>query len=176
MDIETPRLILRLIPMVVLAATTARDRDACRRHFGRAMPDEWFDDAWVAEMRLKQWQEDPAFGPWSIRALIWKDTGDIAGAINCHDRPRPMEHDGQSGLMVELGYDVYQDWRRRGIATEAIGAMVQFAAGHSVRWIRLSISPGNKPSLALARKLGAYKIGTQIDEIDGPEDVFLVDV
>jgi hypothetical protein len=38
-----------------------------------------------------------------------------------------------------------------------------------------SIALGNAASRGLALKLGARKIGVQIDEEDGPEDVFLLD-
>ena len=36
----------------------------------------------------------------------------------------------------------------------------------------VSISPDNLPSLGLAAKLGFRKIGSHIDELDGPEDIF----
>ena len=39
----------------------------------------------------------------------------------------------------------------------------------------LSIAPDNQASLGLARKLGARRIGEHVDEIDGPEDIFLFD-
>jgi RimJ/RimL family protein N-acetyltransferase len=52
----------------------------------------------------------------------------------------------------------------------------QFASARGLRWLRLSIAPGNEASLALARKLGVRMIGSQIDEIDGPEDIYLLDL
>ena len=45
-------------------------------------------------------------------------------------------------------------------------------AEHNIRRFIASISPANEPSLMLARKLGFLKIGEQIDEEDGPEDIF----
>jgi [ribosomal protein S5]-alanine N-acetyltransferase len=173
-DIETPRLILRLVPLAGLAATESKDIEAACRHIGPDLNPDWFDNAWVAGLRLQQWKDDPGYAAWSIRAMILKATGEIVGGINCHDMPRPFEHMGASGLMIELGYDVFTPWRRQGIATEAFQAMSAFAATAGVRWVRLSISPDNRPSLELAKKLGASKIGTQIDDIDGPEDVYLV--
>ena len=78
--------------------------------------------------------------------------------------------------MIEAGYTVFKPWRRRGIAAEATLGLANFAREFGVRWIRLSISPENVPSLGLARKMGAYKIGSQIDDIDGPEDIYLLDI
>jgi RimJ/RimL family protein N-acetyltransferase len=48
-----------------------------------------------------------------------------------------------------------------------------WANAQGVEGLVLSIAPGNHASLALALKLGAEKIGSQIDEKDGPEDIFL---
>ena len=78
--------------------------------------------------------------------------------------------------MIEVGYTVFKPWRRRRVAMEATLGLANFAREFGVRWIRLSISPKNVPSLGLARKMGAYKIGSQIDDIDGPEDVYLLDI
>jgi ribosomal-protein-alanine N-acetyltransferase len=174
-DIETDRLLLRLVPLSGLAAIAAKDEEACTRIIGK-LPQEWFEDAWVAELRLHQWEEDPAYAPWSIRAVILKSTGEIIGGINCHDQPRLMEHGGETGLSIEMGYTIYDPWRRNGYAYETIAGLGRFAAGQEVRWVKLSISPENQPSLQLAKKLGAEKIGSQIDEIDGLEDIYLFEI
>jgi len=171
-DIETERLILRLVPLAGLAATAAKDADAARRIIGN-VPDDWFADHWVAEMRLKQWKEDPRYAPWSIRAIALRHTGQIVGYMNCHHQPMPFVHNGQTSLAVEMGYDIFAPFRRRGFAYEAVRGFGNWAATQGVEHLVLSIAPGNEPSLALARKLGAFQIGSQIDEIDGPEDIYL---
>jgi ribosomal-protein-alanine N-acetyltransferase len=173
-DIETPRLVLRLVPLAGLAATAAGDAEACARLIAPGLPPEWFDDSWIFDMRFRQWKDDPAYAPWSIRAIVLKSTRQVVGYINSHGKPVGFIHEGESGTMIELGYDVFAAYRRRGIATEAIRGIAGLARRHGVTFIRLSIAPGNEASLALARKLGAVKIGTQIDDIDGPEDVFLM--
>ena len=172
-DIETDRLMLRLVPLAGLAATAAKDAEACRRLIGRNLPSEWFEHAWVYEMRLNQWKDDPDYAPWSIRSIILKDTGDVVGSINCHDKPQAFEHEGESGQMIEMGYSIFEPYRRQGIAHEAILGLAGVARAKGVRFLRLSISPDNQASQALAKKLGAEKIGTQIDDIDGLEEVFL---
>lgn len=175
-DIETERLVLRVVPLAGLAATAAKDAEAARRIIGGRLPDVWFDESWVSDLRLKQWTEDPAYGPWSIRAIGLKSTGDVVGAMNCHHKPMDFVHDGKASLAVEMGYTIYEPWRRKGIAFEAITGFNRWAAAQSVSNIILSISPDNEASLGLAAKLGAVKIGTQIDEIDGPEDIYLAPV
>ena len=171
-DIETERLVLRLVPLAGLAATAAKDLGATRTIIGD-VPPEWFDDYWVAEMRLKQWTEDPDYGPWSIRAIALKHTGRIVGYMNCHNKPMPFIYDGATSLAVEMGYDIFAIFRRRGYAYEAIRGFTAWAAAQGVGHVVLSIAPHNEPSRALAVKLGAIKIGSQIDEKDGPEDIYL---
>ena len=175
-DIETARLVLRLVPLAGLAATENKDIETARRLIGTSLSGEWFENAMWAGLRLRQWQDDPHYAPWSIRAITLKDAGTIVGSINCHDQPQPFEHSGETGLMIELGYAIFTPWRRQGIAAETFAAMADFARHANVRWVRLSVSPDNQASLALAKKMGANKIGSQIDDIDGPEDVFLLEL
>jgi RimJ/RimL family protein N-acetyltransferase len=172
-DIETGRLILRLLPEAALAASAVQDHARLEALLGLAVPEVWFEDAWVAQLRLDQLRADPAFAPWSIRAIALKETGEVMGSINCHHQPMPFAANGESRLAIEIGYAIFAPWQRRGFGHEAVCAFAAWANGHGVEGLVLSISPENRPSLALAQKLGAIKIGSQIDEKDGPEDIFL---
>ncbi|MBC8038741.1 MAG: GNAT family N-acetyltransferase [Rhizobiales bacterium] len=171
-DIQTERLNLRLVPLTGLAATAAKDRRAARRIIGEKLPEVWFDEAWVSELRLKQWTADPAYGPWSIRAIGFKTTGEIIGNMNCHHVPMPFVLHGETAIAVEMGYTIFEPWRRRGFALEAIRGFTKWAATQGLEAIVLSVSPENTASLGLTAKLGATKIGSKIDEINGPEDIY----
>ena len=171
-DIQTERLSLRLVPLTGLAATAAKDRTAARRIIGKKLPYVWFDEAWVSELRLKQWAGDPAYGPWSIRAIGLKETGEIVGNLNCHHVPMPFVLHGETVIAVELGYTIFEPWRRRGFALEAIHGFSRWAAARGVQAFVLSVTPENTASLRLAAKLRAEKIGSKIDETDGPEDIY----
>ncbi len=171
-DIETERLILRLVPLAGLAATEAGDRAAGRRIIGNDLPEAWFDDSWVAGLRLKQWTENPDYRPWSMRAIGLRNTGQIIGNMNCHHEPMPFVLGGETTIAVELGYTIFEPWRRQGYASEAIRGFCRWASNLSVQSLILSISPENSASLGLAAKFAAVKIGSQIDEIDGPEDIY----
>lgn len=172
MEIETDRLILRLVPLAGLAATAAKDMDSCRRIIGAGVTEEWLEEAWVAALRLKQRIENPAFGPWSIRAIGLKETGEVIGNINCHHMPMPFQLGDETSLAVEIGYTIFAPWRRRGFAAEAIGGFCGWATSVGVEAIILSIAPGNAASRGLAEKLGAAQIGTNIDAVNGPQDIF----
>jgi [ribosomal protein S5]-alanine N-acetyltransferase len=174
--IETDRLFLRLVPLAGLASTAAGNIKATQGLVGEKLPEEWFEDSWVYKMRYDQWLEDPTYAPWSIRAIASKETGDIIGNMNCHHKPMPFLLNGKESLATELGYTIFEPWRRQGIAYEAITAFTAWAKTQGLESIILSIQPTNVASLALALKLGATQIGSQIDERDGPEDIYLFNI
>jgi RimJ/RimL family protein N-acetyltransferase len=68
---------------------------------------------------------------------------------------------------------VFPPFRGRGIATEAVAALVEWArADRGIRRFVASVAPGNDASLAIVRKLGFVQTGEQWDEEDGLELVF----
>ena len=52
-DIETGRLILRLLPEAALAASAVQDHARLEALLGLAVPEVWFEDAGVAQLRLE---------------------------------------------------------------------------------------------------------------------------
>jgi RimJ/RimL family protein N-acetyltransferase len=173
--IETDRLILRLVPLAGLASTAAGNIKPTKALVGEKLPEEWFDDSWVYKLRYDQWLADPNYAPWSIRAIASRETGEIIGNMNCHHKPMPFLLNGKKRLATELGYTIFEPYRRQGIAYEDITAFIAWAKTQGLEGVILSIQPTNAPSLALALKLGATQIGSQIDERDGPEDIYYFD-
>lgn len=171
-DIQTERLNLRLVSRRGLAATAAKDRAAASLIIGGKLPEIWFDEARVAELRLKQWTDDPSYGPWSIRAIVLRETDEIIGNMNCHHVPMPFVLHGLTAMAVEMGYSIFEPWRRHGFAWEAIKGFSCWAAARGLEAIVLSIAPSNAASLNLAAKIGAEKIGSKVDEVNGPEDIY----
>ena len=41
-----------------------------------------------------------------------------------------------------------------------------------MRTLRYTVSPDNAPSQAIIRKFGFEHVGQQLDEVDGPEDIY----
>ena len=77
--------------------------------------------------------------------------------------------------MVEVGYAVLPELRRRGYARAALEALLRRAAAEErVRVVRASISPENVASLALVAQYGFVLVGEQWDEEDGRELVLEV--
>jgi len=125
-------------------------------------------------MRLEQLENDPFYVPWSIRAVVLRESNEAVGYVNFHARPGPHPQYPQAANMAEIGYTIFEPWRQRGIASEALAALLRFASANGADQAVLSIGPDNVPSLRLADRFGFRKIGSQIDEIDGPEDIFLL--
>jgi ribosomal-protein-alanine N-acetyltransferase len=171
-DIETDRLILRLVPLAALASTAAEMVDVTQGLIGENLPQQWFAESWVYKTRYDQWLADPGFAPGSIRAIALKQTGRIVGNMNCHHKPMSFIHLGKTSLAVEMGYTIFAPWQRQGIAFEAINGFRAWARTENLESIILSIQPANVASIALARKFGAVHIGSQVDAHHGPEDIY----
>lgn len=106
----------------------------------------------------------PGDAEWYLRAIVLRETRLMVGRISFHGPP-------EAGV-AELGYNVHPAHRRRGVAREAAEAMMSWAVERGVHRMRLSISPDNAASLALAKSMGFVRTGEQMDPEDGLEWVF----
>ena len=171
-EIVTARLILRLVSQSALLATVNGETAKISELLGGKIPEAWFADPWVAQ-RLKQIQENPSYEPWSIRAIQLRNTAEVIGKINCHNEPAPYLWNGRTTRSIELGYRIFTPWQRQGFATEATIAYCSWAASLGVESLVLSMSPNNIESIRIAQKFSAVQIGSQVDDIDGPEDIYI---
>jgi RimJ/RimL family protein N-acetyltransferase len=167
-NILSPR--LRLVPLTpaVLEGMLEGDGTAAAVLMGVDPPTEWMEgERYVFAMRRDQIRRDPSEQPWLLRGIVSRESPPVAiGQIGFHEAP------GEDGI-VEIGYMVHPEYRRRGYAEEATRAMIGWASEQpGVRGIRASVSPDNEPSLQLVKKLGFMQTGSQMDEIDGLELVF----
>ena len=171
--ISTPR--LDLVPMTpdFLRASLAGDLRQAEQIIGLLLPASWPEHRSAAERRLKQLEKDPSLQPWLTRAMALRSRGAMIGNIGFHDAPGADEIvEAISAGAVEFGYGVEPEFRRQGYAEEASRALMNWAStSHGVTNFIVSISPDNLASQALAAKLGFVRIGSHIDEVDGPEDI-----
>lgn len=173
-DILTDRLVLRLMSPAALIATEAIRIDEAAHLLGLKLPAVWDDVAPLARRRLAQLPESPHYLPWSIRAIALRGTSEAIGYVNFHDVPGWHEM-AERDACAEFGYTIFDPYRRQGYAEETVRALMDWARERGARHFIFSIAPGNAASQGLARKLGARKIGLQIDEEDGPEEVLLLE-
>lgn len=101
----------------------------------------------------------------------------MIGHIGFHDRPDADYLRDLAPGSVEFGYSVFAPFRRQGYAAEACAALMEWARQeHHVARFVVSISPENTPSLRIADHFGFRKIGSHVDEEDGPEDILLREI
>ena len=175
--IATPRLDLIPLSPAFLEASLAGDVAAAEGLLGLTIPADWFDNAGLLQMRLDQLRQDPGLQPWLLRVMALRADKTVIGHIGCHTRPDPDYLRELAPGGVEFGYSVFPPYRRLGYATEACMGLMQWAHNEEgVDRFVLSISPKNEPSLRLAARFGFHRISSHIDEEDGPEDIYLLDI
>ena len=90
----------------------------------------------------------------------------VVGSAGFHDLPNA---DG----MIEIGLGIVPERQRQGLATELLHGMWGWVIDQpGVTTLRYTVSPDNVASQAIIRRIGAQYLGQQIDEEDGPEDIF----
>lgn len=166
---------LDLIPLsrAFLEATRDGARERLPRMLGADVPDDWPSSMRLVEMRLGDLRDDPALATWLLRALVLREERRMLGHAGFHSAPGAAYLEPFAPGGVELGYTVFERDRRRGYATEASLALIEWARReHGVARFALSIRPDNTASLRLARRLEFLRVGSHLDVEDGPEDVF----
>jgi RimJ/RimL family protein N-acetyltransferase len=175
--ISTERLDLVCLTPALLRASLEGDFGYVERELDARLPEGWPPDPGVIRLRLDQLRGDPSLQPFVMRAMVLREEARVVGHIGFHSRPGPPYLDELAEGGIELGYTVYAPDRRRGFASEACTGLMDWAARvHGVRRFVVSIGPANRPSLALAKRLGFERVGSVVDESDGPEDVFVREV
>lgn len=172
--ITTPRLLLRLIDNTVAEAILAGDLQTAGQMMGVAINEDLLDYHSSFKYGQKQLEDDPLYSPWSARAIILPDEKIMIGLIRFHNRPDPEYIYDYGKNAAEFGYSIFLNYRQRGYATEAVKAMMDWAAQEfGICRFLASVSPDNTASLRLITKLGFTKVDEIMDDVDGMEHVFL---
>lgn len=120
--------------------------------------------------RVPQVKEDPSKNRWFIRFIVLKEINQVIGSISFHGVP-----DGAG--MIEIGLGIEEPFRGHGYAQEALIGMWRWACGEEgVKVLRYTVSPDNAPSMAIIEGFGFTFKGVQIDEEDGPENIYEMSV
>lgn len=174
-SIYTDRLELTPMTPAFLQASLRGDLGTAEREIQLSIPSDWPDYPFVLELRLEQLAAEPELQPWLLRAISLRSSRQMAGYIGFHTAPGADYLKDWSPGGVEFGFRIFEPYRRQGYAREASLALMQWARDiHGVTSFVLSISPDNRPSQQLAAGLGFVRIGSHVDEIDGIEDVLVL--
>ncbi len=116
--------------------------------------------------RIPRIRESPELAKYLLRMIVLRDVGEIIGSSGFHSGP---DIEG----MIEIGLGIEPEFRGYGYAQEALRGMWDWVVGDPlVRTLRYTVTPDNTPSQAIIKKFGFHSVGVQIDEEDGPEDIF----
>jgi len=167
--IATDRLILVPFTAAAIQAMIAGDGDALDVATGAAFPRPveappemadalaFFRDRLIAQ---------PAQLPWWGRVLVHRESAQAVGIAGFSGPP------DERGIVV-IGYSVYPAWQRRGIATEAVVTLVQWALQQpGVSRVRATIAPDNIASRRVAERAGMLPIGVTDDDEVGAVEIW----
>jgi len=167
------RLELVALDAIRIESLLSRDRGFVARTCGFRYSDDWRDAEWWLRMRRDCLLADPEFAPWAPRALALRGTGESVGHLNFHAPPGPPHLISFAPGCIELGYEIFPPFRRRGYATEALAAAIVYTRAKEVPSIALAIGETNAISQRIARGLGFVERGRWQDEKNGEEIVFV---
>ena len=145
--IRTNRLALVPLSPAFLDALLGGRRDDAEAAFGLELPPDWPDrhDRGFLELRRNQARADAAREEWLPRAIALERR--MVGHIGFHGPPGVNGPSRPNAL--EVGYTVFEPFRRRGYATEAVAALLAWARDrHGIHDFVASVGPQNVPSLA----------------------------
>ena len=167
--IQTSRLDLFLIPPDELFmlhedpdnSSLLKDRDFTNPHneltHEHSGPLRW---------RVPQVKADPTTNRWFIRWIVLRERKEIVGSISFHAPP------DEAG-MIEIGFGISEARRNNGYGKEALIGMWSWVIDQpGVNTLRYTVTSTNGPSMAIINSLGFTHVGQQIDEIDGPEEIY----
>src|ERR671933_1894267 len=116
-------------------------------------------DVMVARMTAQAPPVDvtnPVAEPWLVRWLV-ECQGEVVGGVGCKGAPR----DGA----VEIGYGIVSSVQGRGVATEAVGALIGALADAGVTTVRAETLVDNHASRRVLEKLGFVETGRRHDDV-----------
>lgn len=171
--IQTPRLELHHIPIAELLMLH-EDPDnpllLADRPFTNPHRELTHEHSGPLRWRVPQVKEDPETNIWFIRWIVLRESSEIVGSISFHAPP------DESG-MLEVGFGISEPQRNLGYGKEALLGMWTWAITQpGVKALRYTVSADNKPSLAIINSFGFTHVGQQLDEIDGPEEIYEMSV
>lgn len=120
--------------------------------------------------RVPQVKADPSTNRWFIRFIVLKEIDQVIGSVSFHGVP------DENGMM-EIGLGIEEPFRKNGYAREALRGMWNWVCDEpGVKVLRYTVSPSNAPSIAIIEYFEFTYIGVQIDEEDGPENIYEMSV
>ena len=124
------------------------------------------DSSGPLRWRVPQVKVDPSVNKWFVRWIVLKETAEVIGSTSFHGVP-----DAEG--MMEIGLGIEEPFQNKGYAKESLKGMWSWVSQFpEVKTLRYTVSPDNLPSIAVINYFGFEYKGQQIDEEDGPENIY----
>ena len=153
-SLHSRRLELRALELEAVDAALAGERDRLAAALGVEIPEGWPEPI-VRERALPMVRRrlalDPTTAVWGLWAVVLD--GGVVGGVSLKGPPDPRG-------IVEIGYGILGPWRRRGIATEAASALVDWVRRQAgVRRVTAQCEPTNVGSIRVLEGIGMRQVG-----------------
>jgi len=166
--ISTPRLELHHIPVDGLISLFEEKSDALAiagREFTNPHQN-LVSESGPLRWRVPQVKADPTTNKWFVRFIVLKELKVVIGSTSFHGVP------DENGMM-EIGIGIEEQFWNNGYAKEALRGMWNWVCGEpGVTTLRYTVSPSNIASVKIIEGYGFTYLGQQIDEEDGPENIY----
>ncbi|CAN2183166.1 RimL Acetyltransferases, including N-acetylases of ribosomal proteins [Candidatus Nanopelagicaceae bacterium] len=166
--IETPRLELHHLSADAIIELFEEKRDSIALAEGKFTNPHrvLIENSGPLAWRVPQVKEDPSVNKWFVRFIVLKETREVVGSTSFHGVP-----DAEG--MIEIGLGIEEAFQGKGYAKEALTGMWSWVCTFpEVKTLRYTVSPDNLPSIAVINYFGFDYKGQQMDEIDGPENIY----
>jgi [ribosomal protein S5]-alanine N-acetyltransferase len=118
------------------------------------------------QRRYHQIQATPDDATWVTRLVVLRNTNTVVGRAGFHAAP------DERG-MVEVGYEIDPAYQRRGYGSAVINIMLDVARSDpAVNVVRASVGLANAVSREMVLRRGFIKVGEELDNEDGLEEVY----
>ncbi len=165
--IETSRLQLVLVSPEALELLRAHEYEEAALAQGFEFSAEFLatvNDAFLTR-QLDGIRKRPEAPGWAVRAILRNDDDVIIGHCGFHGAPQDVGR-------AEIGYTIFEPYRRRGYAVEAVTGLVQWAKSQGSTVVFASVLVDNEASIGVVTKVGFHQTGIQGSEAVGEEYVF----
>ena len=128
------------------------------------------NDSGPLAWRVPQVKVDCSLNKWFVRWIVLKSTNEIIGSTSFHGAPN------EEG-MIEIGLGIDRKFQGLGFGFETLLGMWSWVCEQEgVETLRYTVSAENTASIALINKFGFKHVGQQIDDEDGPEEMYELSV
>ena len=125
------------------------------------VPDNWLQFPESMPHVYQHLKSDPSAVEWGFRLFVHRQDGVLIGEGGYKGKP------DEAG-MVEIGYALVPEYRRRGLATEAARGLAAYAFSHpEVSAVQAHTLKDGTASINVLKRLGMKFAGTAIDPDEG---------